>query len=173
MTIYHVTIGTRVYRVNISSDSSTVDGKAVDAEVVRLNRNGLHMIRRGKQALELFLSSLDGETYQMVLQGGRRVATHITSRLRKHAKHGTADKQERTLTAPMHGLVVAVRVHEGDKVEAGDVLLMLESMKMQMQLRSKVAGKIYKVMVQPGSQVEKGAVLVQFEHPLPEEKKND
>jgi biotin carboxyl carrier protein len=173
MTMYHVTIGTRVYRVNISSDQSTVDGKAIDAEVVRLNRNGLHMIRRGKQALELFLSSLDGETYQMVLQGGQRIATHITSRLRKRAKHGTAESQEQTLVAPMPGLVVEVRVQEGKPVEAGETLLVLESMKMQMQIRSKVAGKIYKVLVQPGSQVEKGAVLVQFEHPTPEEKNHD
>lgn len=173
MTIYHVTIGNRVYRVNIANDSSTVDGKTVDAEVVKLNRNGLHMIRRGRQALELFLSSLDGETYQMVLQGGRRIATHITSRLRKHAKHGIAENQEMELRAPMHGLVVEVRVQQGDMVAAGDVLLVLESMKMQMQLRSKVAGKISGVMIQPGSQVEKGAVLVQFEHPLSEEKNND
>jgi biotin carboxyl carrier protein len=63
----------------------------------------------------------------------------------------------------MHGLVVDVPVHEGDCVEKGQTLVVLESMKMQMQLRSPRPGKVSKVAVQSGSQVEKGALLVQFE----------
>ncbi len=63
----------------------------------------------------------------------------------------------------MHGLVVDVPVHIGDEVEKGQTLVVLESMKMQMQLRSPRAGRLDKVNVQAGSQVEKGALLVQFE----------
>jgi biotin carboxyl carrier protein len=63
----------------------------------------------------------------------------------------------------MHGLVVDVPVHIGDTVEKGQTLVVLESMKMQMQLRSPRPGKVAKVVVQSGNQVEKGALLVQFE----------
>jgi biotin carboxyl carrier protein len=173
MALYQVTIENRIYQVNISGDSSTVDGETVDAKVVRLNRNGLHMMRRGKQALELFLSTLDDETYQMVMFGGRRIVTRISSHLGKHAKSSAAESQDHILAAPMHGLVVDVRVNVGDIVEADKTLVVLESMKMQMQLRSKRAGKIARVDVQSGSQVVKGAVLIQFEQPGPEEKSHE
>jgi 3-methylcrotonyl-CoA carboxylase alpha subunit len=48
-------------------------------------------------------------------------------------------------------------------VEKGQTLVVLESMKMQMQLRSPRPGKVNKVTVRSGDQVEKGALLVQFE----------
>ncbi len=173
MALYMVTIENRVYEVNISDDRSTVNGETVDARVVRLNRNGLHMMRRGKQALEIFLSTLDDESYQMVMAGGRHIVTRIESHLRKHGKTMAPAGRENILAAPMHGLVVDVRVKEGQIVEADKTLVVLESMKMQMQLRSKLAGKVAHVNVQPGSQVVKGAVLVQFEQPDPEEMKHE
>jgi biotin carboxyl carrier protein len=98
----------------------------------------------------------------MLLLGGRRIVTQITSRLKKHLKAGE-ECNIGCLAAPMHGLVVDVPVHAGDTVEKGQTLVVLESMKMQMQLRSPRPGILTKVVVQSGDQVEKGALLVQFE----------
>ena len=162
MSLYTVTIEDRIYKVNISGDHVTVNGEEVDATVLPLNRNGLHVLRRGKQAFEVFLSNQEADTYQMLMLGGRRVVSQITSRVRKHFKAGE-DCEAACLSAPMHGLVVDVPVNEGDTVEKGQTLVVLESMKMQMQLRSPRPGKVARVAFQPGSQVEKGAVLVQFE----------
>ena len=162
MSLYTVTIEDRIYKVNISGNHCTVNGEAVDATMLPLNRNGLHVLHHGKQAYELFLSNQEADTYQMLMLGGRRIVTQITSRMKKHLK---ADEESNVgcLAAPMHGLVVDVPVHAGDTVEKGQTLVVLESMKMQMQLRSPRPGKISKVTVQPGNQVEKGALLVQFE----------
>jgi biotin carboxyl carrier protein len=63
----------------------------------------------------------------------------------------------------MHGLVVDVPARLGQEVEKGQTLVVLESMKMQMQLRAPRVGKVLKINAQAGSQVEKGAVLVEFE----------
>jgi biotin carboxyl carrier protein len=171
MSLYTVTIENRIYKVSISGDHSTVNGEEVDARVVPLNRNGLHVLHHGKQAYEVFLSNQEADTYQMLMLGGKRVITQISSRVKKHmlapgmqaqVKDGEGC-QASCLTAPMHGLVVDVPVHEGDTIEKGQTLVVLESMKMQMQLRSPRPGMVTKVTVQPGSQVEKGALLVQFE----------
>jgi biotin carboxyl carrier protein len=54
----------------------------------------------------------------------------------------------------MPGLVVTVPVSEGQTVDLGDVLLILESMKMQNELKSPRAGKISRVRVKPGDSVE-------------------
>jgi biotin carboxyl carrier protein len=162
MSLYTVTIEDRIYKVNISGDRCTVNGEKVDARVLPLNRNGLHVLHHGKQAYEVFLSNQEADTYQMLMRGGKRIVTQITSRVKKRLKSGE-DCLAGCLAAPMHGLVVDVPVHEGDTVEKGQTLVVLESMKMQMQLRSPRAGKVAKVAVQPGNQVEKGALLVQFE----------
>jgi biotin carboxyl carrier protein len=162
MSLYTVTIEDRIYKVSISGGRSTVNGEEVDARVLPLNRNGLHVLHHGKQAYEVFLSNQEADTYQMLMFGGHRIVTQITSRVQKHLKSGE-DCLAGCLVAPMHGLVVDVPVHEGDTVEKGQTLVVLESMKMQMQLRSPRPGKVAKVTVQSGSQVEKGALLVQFE----------
>ena len=162
MSLYTVTIENRIYKVNISGDHCTVNGEEVEARVLPLNRNGLHVLHHGKQAYELFLSNQEADTYQMLMLGGKRIITQISSRVKKHLRAGE-DCDAAFLAAPMHGLVVDVPVHEGDPVEKGQTLMVLESMKMQMQLRSPRQGKVAKVTVQPGSQVEKGALLVQFE----------
>lgn len=163
MSLYTVQIGSKTYKVSISEDRCTVDGKDVDARMVPLNQNGLQLLQRGKQAHEVFLSTQEGDTYQMNLFGGKRIITRITNRLGKRLQGCEEGRSANGLSAPMHGLVVDVPLHEGQQVTKGQTLVVLESMKMQMQLRSPRDGKVAKISVQPGAQVEKGAALVQLE----------
>jgi len=163
MSLYTVEIDNRIYHVNISGESSTVNGETVDADMLALNHSGLHLLRYGQHALELFLSSLDDETYQLLMRGGQRIVSRIAGRTRKRTRADEAGSKMNALSAPMHGLVVDVSVSEGALVEKNQTLVVLESMKMQMQLRAPRDGKVARVTVQPGSQVEKGTVLVQFE----------
>lgn len=162
MSLYNVTIENREYQVNITGNRCTVNGEEVDARVLPLNRNGLHLLRYGKHAIELFLSTQDDETYQLVMFGGRRIVTRITNHMHKHLPAEVEEKRL-SLTAPMHGLVVAINVQVGDLVEKDQTLVTLESMKMQMHLRSPRQGRVKRINAQPGSQVEKGALLVQFD----------
>jgi acetyl/propionyl-CoA carboxylase alpha subunit len=65
-----------------------------------------------------------------------------------------------SLHAPMPGRVIRVEVETGDSVAAGQVLLVMEAMKMEHTLRAPYAGTIAEVDCAPGEQVEAGAVLV-------------
>ena len=65
-----------------------------------------------------------------------------------------------SLHAPMPGRVVRVEANVGDTVEAGQVLVVLEAMKMEHTLRSPYEGTVMEVDCSPGDQVEAGAVLV-------------
>jgi geranyl-CoA carboxylase alpha subunit len=60
----------------------------------------------------------------------------------------------------MPGLIVAVMVDEGMKIEKGQVLIVLESMKMQNELKSPRAGTITRIKVKPGERVEQKATLL-------------
>ncbi|MCB0330425.1 MAG: biotin/lipoyl-binding protein [Bdellovibrionales bacterium] len=66
------------------------------------------------------------------------------------------------LIAPMPGLVVSVQVKEGQKVSAGDQVLVLEAMKMENAVPAHRDATIAKVLVKPGQQVESGAVLIEL-----------
>ena len=56
---------------------------------------------------------------------------------------------EGDLLAPMPGMVVRVHVTEGEQVEKGQLLVVLELMKMQMEMRAACAGKVSQVNAQP------------------------
>jgi propionyl-CoA carboxylase alpha chain len=67
------------------------------------------------------------------------------------------------LLAPLPGSVVQVAVVSGQRVVAGDVLVVLEAMKMEHTVRAPFDGTVTEVRVELGEQVESGAVLVVVE----------
>jgi biotin carboxyl carrier protein len=73
-----------------------------------------------------------------------------------------APASSRSLLSLMPGVVVKVLVKEGQQVAAGDVLLVLEAMKMENEIRSDRSGTIGGIDVTPGQQVQTGDPLVTF-----------
>ncbi|WP_316832320.1 acetyl-CoA carboxylase biotin carboxyl carrier protein subunit [Pedobacter aquatilis] len=66
------------------------------------------------------------------------------------------------IKAPMPGLVLNVKVNEGEEIKKGDNLLILEAMKMENILKSSADGVIKKILVKQGDKVEKNQILIQF-----------
>ncbi|NBV05442.1 MAG: acetyl-CoA carboxylase biotin carboxyl carrier protein subunit, partial [Cytophagia bacterium] len=75
---------------------------------------------------------------------------------------GTKERKQTALKAPMPGLVLRVLVTEGQTLQAGDPILVLESMKMENVLRAQSDSKVIALVIQPGEAVEKGQILVKF-----------
>jgi methylmalonyl-CoA carboxyltransferase small subunit len=59
--------------------------------------------------------------------------------------------------------VVRVAAQPGQSIQTGDILLVLEAMKMETNITAPVAGKIAAIKVNPGDSVQSGMVLVEFE----------
>jgi biotin carboxyl carrier protein len=79
-------------------------------------------------------------------------------------RHGTVEAEGRQqITAPMPGKVVRLLVKQGDFVEAGQGLLVVEAMKMQNEIRSPKGGKIEKLLAKEGQPVNAGEVLLWVE----------
>ena len=78
---------------------------------------------------------------------------------------GISNKSQRVqhIKTPMPGLVLSINVKEGDTVNKGDGLLVLEAMKMETNITSPVAGKIKAINANVGDGVQTGQVLVEFE----------
>ncbi|MBD3178523.1 MAG: pyruvate carboxylase subunit B [Candidatus Latescibacteria bacterium] len=75
-------------------------------------------------------------------------------------KESAGAEGEFTLNAPMPGMVIEYRVEEGDQVAVGDVLLILEAMKMQNSITSNVNGVVKSIKIAPGNSVEKNQVIM-------------
>ena len=70
------------------------------------------------------------------------------------------DASRGELHAPMPGLVVQVLTHEGEEVEAGRPVVVVEAMKMQNALVAPLAGRVRSIPVTPGTAVETGQLLL-------------
>ena len=97
---------------------------------------------------------LRGSLYQS------RVIDEREQRLRTAFADGLAQTGEFQLKAPMPGLVIDVVVTEGQEVAEGDVLMILESMKMQNELKAPQAGVVSRVRVAVGEYVERRQTLL-------------
>lgn len=67
------------------------------------------------------------------------------------------------MTSPIPGVVVDIPVSAGDEAQAGQLLLIVESMKMENELRAPVAGVVREIRVSPEEDVDQGQVLLVFE----------
>src|SRR5690606_21215765 len=76
-----------------------------------------------------------------------------------HAQDEAADPGG-SLTAPMPGKIISVAVQPGDRVKAGDTLLVMEAMKMEHTIHAPREGVVQEIYFQPGEQVSDGEQLI-------------
>lgn len=157
MTEYFVTIKDREYQVKIEQGRLTVDGERLDVSLTPLNGSGMQLLRRNQQAVEMYFAPQDATTYQVLVEGQ---LTYVQVRSQASRNKASRRQEEGALLAPMPGLVVEVLASKGQSVEVGEVLAVVESMKMQMQMRSAISGWVKNVPVKMGDQVQKGQLLV-------------
>lgn len=159
MATYRVSVGNREYVVDVTDSEVIVDGKPIQASLTPLNHGGLVLLRKENRTRELHVLP-QGNSGFAVMVNGRHLIAQVERGNGKTKKRGEQAAQG-AISAPMPGMVVDVLVKEGQQVASGEPLVILESMKMQMQLRSPFSGQVCKVAVCSKSQVEKGMLLVQ------------
>lgn len=98
-----------------------------------------------------------------VVTGSSRRKVSLADPLRDRVAHAREDRageaSEEEIRALMPGRVVEVQASEGQRVEAGALILVLEAMKMQNEIRCTSAGTVRRIGVQPGAAVDGGALL--------------
>ena len=99
-------------------------------------------------------------------QSGVADALATTTRWRRiEERRGKAREAEGTVRSPMTGRVVLVQVEPGSLVDKGDVLLVVEAMKMEHALRAPRAGVVVSIAAQVGQLVDGGVELVVLADP--------
>ncbi len=163
---YYVTIGQRTFEVELREDKIIVDGVAVVAELrhvagtmlqhLALNHESHRVVATEGEARGTWDLQLDGERVHV------EVVDERTRAIRAMTARSAVAAGPRPVRAPMPGMVVRVEVEPGDRVRAGQGIVIIEAMKMENELNADAAGVVAKILVTPGTAVEKGAVLVEF-----------
>ncbi len=120
------------------------------------------------RTVDAVLERFDGHTGQLHLGGGRYrlvLGTHASTHLVEvdGVTHRVGRDEGGIVRSPAPALVVATPLVAGDKVEAGDPVLVLESMKMETVVRAPFPARLKESLVAVGSQVETGAPLLRLE----------
>ena len=105
-------------------------------------------------------AEVDGIRYQIAVEGLEE--PKATPHGRRAASHSAAEEAGAIL-AIMPGLIIKILKKEGDRVEAGETVLILEAMKMQNDLQAKTSGLIRQLKVKAGDNVEMRQVLCLIE----------
>jgi biotin carboxyl carrier protein len=136
-----------------------LDGKRIDADVSEVEPGVFSVLLNGESHEVRVTPQADGT---LTLQTGHHefgaeVFDPRAWRGRRHA--GVEAEGRQQITAPMPGKVVRVLVQTGDKVEAGQGLIVVEAMKMQNEIRSPKSGTVERLAAKEGQPVDAGEVL--------------
>lgn len=158
---YDIAIDGKNYRLDLNRAdgrwSCRVNGRAVDVDAV-LARPDVLSLRIDNRAYEVKCERVGGETHLWV--GSVRFAAEVRDpRSLRGRTRAVDDKGPKKLAAPMPGKIVRVLVSQGDEVEAGAGVLVVEAMKMQNEIKSPKKGTVQKILVSEGAAVNAGDVL--------------
>jgi len=165
---YHVTLGRsdreHVIEIKRRADGALEvqrDGKAVAVDAIETS--GALSVRVGERVIDLWLDG-DGDTVRFVGAGVRGQASVESERdrLGARASRTGALGGGGHVCAPMPGRVVKVLVTEGEPVEAGKPLVVVEAMKMENELAADAPGMVQAIRVVAGQTVDAGAVLLEL-----------
>jgi biotin carboxyl carrier protein len=159
--LYDVTIDGRNYRLDLNRIdgrwSCRLDGREIEVDAV-LVRPDVLSLRVGNAAYEVKAERVANDSNLWV--GSSRFAVEVRDprSLRGRVRAGD-DHGPKRILAPMPGKVVRLLVREGDEVEPGTGVAVVEAMKMQNEIKSPKKGTVQKILVSEGTAVNAGDVL--------------
>jgi len=159
---YAATIGERTYVIEINRDGEiTIDGTPYPIDLRAIDAETFSLIME-HQSHEALIEG-DADVLAVLLRGRLYSVQVLDERARRLAPGGGgagAHAGEIVVKSPMPGLIVAVPVSEGEAVKKGQTIVVLESMKMENELKAPRDGTITAIKVAPRQSVEQHQPLV-------------
>lgn len=159
---YNVTVADRLFEIEIDHD-----------RLVRVNGEPLYVTLEQVGGLPVYSLTLDDEGYVLFVEEGQdRYHVEVQGqvfpvevelqrpRLRSRAVECLGGAECLAINAPLAGRLLALPVAAGDRLEAGQVVAVVESMKMKMELKTPRVGVVDTVHGPPGRDVGQGEELV-------------
>ncbi len=159
---YLTTINGKTYTIDINQDGQiTIDGKDHDVNFTTISE-ALYSAIIDHASLEALVEQRDGR-FNVLISGEQyevEVADERQQRLLRSSGGFEAAQGDLSIRSPMPGLIVAVKVTEGQIIEKGDAVCVLESMKMENEIKAPRAGTVGRVYIAAGDRVEQNKVMI-------------
>ncbi len=164
--MFTVTIQNNTYLVENREDVLIVNGKTIQWDIQWIDDRKIHLIA-GNKSFEAELIFFDKLTKSIQIRLGNKTANlqlkdKFDLLLEKLGMDDTTSGILKDIKAPMPGLILDLKVKTGDEVKKGDVVLILEAMKMENIIKSPGDGIVKNVKVSLRQSVEKNQILIQF-----------
>ena len=160
---YSTTVGGKTFSIDVNRENEvTVDGEVVPLNMISIDQATAYSLLLNHDSYEVLVDEESGD-YQVLLQGhlfNIHVEDERARRLAQASRGFTPASGEIQIKAPMPGLIAAIPVIEGQLVKKGDVLLVLESMKMENELKAPRDGSVSAVRVTSRQTVEQNQTLL-------------
>jgi acetyl-CoA/propionyl-CoA/long-chain acyl-CoA carboxylase, biotin carboxylase, biotin carboxyl carrier protein len=145
--------------------NGVVESEALAAEAVRLggeSRGGAAVEPAQRLRPQLVPVELDGRRFEVRVHVPEAPWSAL-ARARQERAAAVAGADGGAVVSPMQGTVLKVEVAEGDTVEAGQVICVVEAMKMENEIAAHIAGIVRELAIAPGAAVSSGQVLCLLE----------
>jgi biotin carboxyl carrier protein len=167
ITMYKAIVNNVGYEVVPQGDNEYLLNDALlKLDIAEIDQKCFHVIYKKKSfraeivkadvAAKLFTIKVNGKLYPVQLQD------KFDLLLEKMGMQNLNSSKINNIKAPMPGLIIDLKVKEGDVVKQNDPLLILEAMKMENIIKAPGDGTVKSVKVQKGNSVEKNQVLIEF-----------
>lgn len=157
-----------MYKANVN-DTFTfdIDLSSTSWDVALLKGNKYHILYNNQSYVaELLRHDIQTKTFTFGIDGEEftvSLADKHDQLITKMGLNASNKKKSNNLKAPMPGLVLEILVEQGQQINAGESLVILEAMKMENVLKAEADGVVKSISVNKGQAVDKNAVLLEFE----------
>jgi biotin carboxyl carrier protein len=165
---YITTVNDQEFVIEIDQDDEiVVNGERYAIDFKQLPEGGLTSLLLNNHSFEAVVEERD-DAWEVLVRGELYSVTVLDERAHRLAQargSGADVSGDAAIQSPMPGIIIATPATEGQMVKKGDKVIILESMKMENELRAPRDGVVARVHVKPGDGVEKNQVLAVIADP--------
>ena len=162
---YRTKTGQYVFDLEFTDGRVLVDGREVVTSFVPAGVDAYSLLLDGRSARVLIDAGGPNGALRVTLNGSVFDFEVLDERgllLERFGLKSVASRSTQRVTAPMPGLVRRVLVEQGQQVETGQGLLVLEAMKMENELRAEIDGQVHSIATRDGATVSKNDLLLEI-----------
>ena len=150
--------------IDLNEGLALINGEHFEYEISEYN--GRYYFRVGNQLWILANVQVKGTQIRFNING-YPVQLHIKNEqallLETLGMKPELEQSTKVIKAPMPGKVLSIEVEEGNQVQEGETILVLEAMKMENEIKSPIQGRIKTIQVELGQTIDKQTLLVELE----------
>lgn len=164
--MFTIKIQNKDFLVEKSDDIIRVNNSPIAWDLLWISPTKIHILLENK-SIEAEIVSFESESKTLQIRFGNKVCSLVIKDrhdllLEKLGMNLSISNTLKEIKAPMPGLILDLKVKPGDEVKKGDIVLILEAMKMENSIKSPGEGIVKSILVNLKDSVEKNQVLIRF-----------